>query len=167
MNTSIIVATAKNRAIGKDNDLLWHLPDDMAFFKEITKGHCIITGRKNYESIPPKYRPLPNRTNILVTRNKDYHESGVIICHSLQEAINVGKKHENDELFIIGGGQIYAEALNLCDKIYLTEVNASFEDADVYFPLIDDSWTEISRTPHPADERHKYSFDFVELVRKL
>ena len=167
MTISIIVAIAKDRAIGKDNDLLWNLPDDMAFFKNTTKGHAIIAGRKNYESIPPKFRPLPGRTNIIVTRNKDYKAEGAIVTHSLEEAIEKGKATESDELFIIGGGQIYKQGLNLCDKIYLTEVNATFPDADVHFPEISDEWKEVKRAHHPADDKHKYSFEFIELVRNL
>lgn len=163
---SIIVAVAQNGAIGKNNNLLWHLPDDMAFFKQKTKGHAIITGRKNYESIPEKFRPLPNRTNIVVSRQSDYHAPGSIVVSNLEEAISTALKISNDEIFIIGGGEIYRQALPLVDKIYLTRVNHTFE-ADTFFPEFNaEDWEETSRTHHPADDRHPFDFAFLVLERK-
>src|SRR5688572_1383436 len=111
MNTILIVAIAENNAIGKDNKLLWHLPADMKFFKEQTTGHTIVTGRKNYESIPEKFRPLPNRTNIVVTRDQNYPSLGAIVASSLEDAIGKAKKNGTEKCFIIGGGQIYKESL--------------------------------------------------------
>lgn len=163
---SIIVAVAQNQAIGKNNDLLWHLPTDMAFFKEKTKGHCIITGRKNYESIPAKFRPLPNRTNIVITRQAEYNGGGAEVVSSLDDALAFAKTIQNEEIFIIGGGEIYRQALPLVDTIYLTRVHHSFE-ADTFFPELDDAiWQEVESIYHEADERHAYAFSFTTLVRR-
>lgn len=162
MITSLIVAIAENNGIGKDNDLLWHLPNDMKHFKETTLNHHIITGRKNYISIPPKYRPLVNRTNIVLTRNTDFSEKGCIVKHSLEDAIDYAKSNNETELFIIGGGQIYKEALEkgLIDKMYITHVNKSFE-ADTFFPEIDGGWNKIKEDFFEADEKHLFSYSFA------
>lgn len=163
MQTSIIVAISENNVIGKDNSLIWHLPADMKFFKEKTTGHCIITGRKNYESIPEKFRPLPNRTNIVVSRNFNYSSRGTEIVNTLEEAITFAKSKNETEVFIIGGGQIYKEVMekDLADTLYITEVHHSFE-GDTFFPAIDKTkWKEVSREKHKADEKNKYDFDFV------
>ncbi len=140
MIRSIIVAIDENNGIGKDNQLLWHLPVDMRYFRETTTNHCIITGRKNYESIPPKFRPLADRTNIVVTRNKEYTaEEETEIFHSIEEALAFAKGTGEKEVFVIGGGQIYEECLEkgLVDKMYVTHVAALF-DADTFFPVIDE-----------------------------
>jgi dihydrofolate reductase len=138
MIDSLMVAIANNTAMGKDNNLLWHLPADMKFFRETTTGHCIITGRKNYESIPARFRPLKNRTNIVVTRNLDYLEPNIQVCNSIEFAIDFAKRTGEKEVFVIGGGQIYAECLekNLIDKMYITHVDSTFE-ADTFFPDFD------------------------------
>jgi dihydrofolate reductase len=138
MIRSIIVAISENNGIGKDNDLLWHLPADMKFFRKTTMGHCIITGRKNYESIPEKYRPLAKRTNIVVTRNINYQAEGAIVKNSLESALEYADSAGEEEVFIIGGGQIYKEAIekNLVDKMYITHVANNYE-ADTFFPEID------------------------------
>jgi dihydrofolate reductase len=163
---SIIVAVAENNAIGKNNQLLWHLPADMKFFKEKTIGHCVITGRKNYESIPEKFRPLPNRTNIVITRQKNYNAPGAVVVSSLEEAIEKAKAISNDEIFIIGGGEIYAQSLSLADKIYLTKVHRTF-DADTFFPELNlDDWEIISSIKYDADDKNEYPFTFMELKRK-
>src|SRR5688572_5703899 len=122
MKVSIIVAISENNVIGKDNSLIWHLPADMKFFKEKTTGHCIITGRKNYESIPEKFRPLPNRTNIVISRNFNYSSPGAEVVNSLEEAIEFAKAKKETEAFIIGGGQIFEETLakNLASVLYVT-----------------------------------------------
>ena len=162
MTISIIVAVASNRAIGKDNQLLWHMPADMKFFKEKTLGHPVISGRKNFLSIPEKYRPLSGRTNIIVTNDKSFIYDGIIICYSIEEAIELAKK-ENKEVFIIGGGQIYKYALqnNLCNKMYVTEIHHEFE-ADVFFPEVNlDLWIEMDRKDYNADEKNPYNFSFV------
>lgn len=151
MIVSLIVAKARNNAIGKDNRLLWHLPADMKFFRETTSGHCIITGRKNFESIPEKYRPLANRTNIVVTRNKEYPQSGIELTHSLESALEFAKKLGETEVFIIGGGQIYKEAIekDLVHRMYITEVDAEFE-ADTFFPdFSKEQWEVISSQELP------------------
>lgn len=162
MTCSIIVAIDKNNGIGKDNDLLWHLPDDMAFFRKTTMGHPIITGRKNYISIPEKYRPLKGRTNIVLTRNEAFREDGIHVSHSLKEAVETAIQFDEDEIFIIGGGQIYKEAMEegICHRLYVTEVDVVL-NADTFFPEIGPEWIEESRVHHPTDEKHKYAFDFV------
>lgn len=158
MIRSIIVAIAKNNAIGKNNDLIWHIPEDMRFFKMTTNGHCIITGRKNYESIPEKFRPLPNRTNIVVTRNVEYQAEGAIVLNSIETALNYANSLNEEEVFIIGGGQIYSEALNLglVDKMYITHVDKAFE-ADTFFPTLEiEKWEllkkeELTKSPLHAE----------------
>ncbi|TXB67033.1 dihydrofolate reductase [Vicingus serpentipes] len=163
MKISLIVAIAKNNAIGLNNDLLWRLPNDMKYFKEITSGHHIITGRKNYISIPQKFRPLPNRTNLVLTRQVDFSDEGSFIFNDLESAIDFAKSNNETELFIIGGGQIYKEALdkNLIDKMYITHVHHLFE-ADTFFPEIDQTvWKEINSESHQIDEKHPYSYSFV------
>lgn len=163
---SIIVAIAENNAIGKDNQLLWHLPADMKIFREKTTGHCVITGRKNYESIPKKFRPLPNRTNIVITRQQNYSAPGAIVVASLQEAIEKAKTTGDTEIFIIGGGEIYSQSLAIADKIYLTKVHHSF-DADTFFPVLNmNEWEIISSSEFSADEKNKFPFSFLELKRK-
>ena len=163
MDITIIVAVAKNLAIGKDNDLLWHLPKDMLFFKDTTKGHCIITGRKNYYSIPEKYRPLPNRTNIVITRDEDLVLEGAIVVNSIEKAIKVAKKTDEKEIFIIGGGEIYKQSLHLANKLYITEVDSVFEDDDTFFPEFDkNNWEIISKESHQKDEKHKFDFAIIK-----
>ena len=159
MKVSLIVAVSENGVIGKDNDLIWHLPKDMKFFKETTKGHHVIMGRKNLESIPHKFRPLPNRVNVIITRKTDYKADGCIVVNSLEDALAVAKENGEKEPFIIGGGQIYKLALdkNLVDRIYITRINHSFK-GDTYFPKITEEWKEISKESYNTDEKHKYSF---------
>ena len=158
---SMIVAAAENNAIGKDNKLLWHLPDDLKHFKRTTKGHHVIAGRKTFES---QGKPLPSRTNIIITRRKDYQAEGCIVVHSLEEAM---AKVENDnEPFIIGGEHIYRLAMPKTDRIYLTRVHANLE-ADTFFPEINpEEWEEINRTYHEKDEKHSYSFSIIIYDRK-
>lgn len=168
MIVSIIVAVAENNVIGKDNDLIWHLPMDMKYFKEKTIGHHIITGRKNYVSIPEKFRPLNQRTNIVLTRQSQFNEDGVILANSLEEAIAIANKNGENEVFVIGGGQIYKECMekDLADKLYITKVHHSF-DGDTWFPEVDYSkWTLISEDTHQADEKNKYAFTFTIYQKK-
>ena len=163
MITSLIVAVAENKVIGKDNDLIWRLPNDMKFFRETTSNHHIITGRKNYISIPKKFRPLPNRTNIVLTRQTDFEEEGCVVKHNLEDAITFAKDNNESELFIIGGGQIYKEALekDLIDKMYITHVHHDF-DGDTFFPEIDNTiWNKVSEIKNTADEKHQYPYSFV------
>ena len=162
MLISIVVAAAENNAIGKNNRLIWRLPDDMKFFKEKTIGHCIVTGRKNYDSIPDKFRPLPNRTNIVVTRDKNYSAPGAIVVYSVEEAIAKAKSLGETDLCIIGGGEIYREALPLTDVIWLTRVHATFPDAHTFFPHLDESkWQKTWSEHHDADDKHEYAFSFM------
>ena len=163
MITSLIVAIAENNVIGKDNDLIWRLPNDMKFFKETTLNHHIITGRKNYISIPKKFRPLPNRTNIVLTHQTDFNEEGCVVMHSLETAIEHAKNNNETELFIIGGGQIYKEALEkgLIDRMYITQVHHQFE-GDTFFPEMDNTiWKKVSETNNSIDEKHQFPYSFV------
>jgi dihydrofolate reductase len=161
MIISLIAALTKNRVIGKNNDLPWHLPDDMKYFMNTTKAHHVIMGRKNYESIPEKFRPLPNRTNIVVTRQKDFYAPACIVVNTLEEGITVAKTADEKELFIIGGSEIYALGMPYANQLYLTEIDANV-DGDTYFPSFNkNEWQEQSRTHHEADARHAYDFDFV------
>ena len=156
MKASLIVAVSQNGVIGKDNDLIWHLPKDMKFFKDTTMGHHVIMGRKNFESIPHKYRPLPNRTNVIITRNSDYKAEGCLVVNSVEEALEVAKQNGDTHPFIIGGGQIYKLALenNLVDKIYLTKVHHSF-DGDTFFPELNPDWIELKREDYFKDDNHQ------------
>lgn len=163
MKISLIAAVAQNRVIGKKNDLPWHLPDDFAFFKRKTSHHPIIMGRKSLEALG---KPLPNRTNIVVTRNADFQATGVTVTHTLDAAIDSAKSINQDEIFVIGGAEIYALALPVATTLYLTEIHKAYE-GDAYFPeFVRSEWDEINRVPHPADERHETGFDFVEYERK-
>tara|TARA_B110000014_G_scaffold258548_1_gene244833 strand:+ start:797 stop:1300 length:504 start_codon:yes stop_codon:yes gene_type:complete len=166
MKISLIVAVAENGVIGKDNDLIWHLPKDMQFFKEITIGHHVIMGRKNFESIPHKYRPLPNRTNIIITRQSEYKAEECIVVNSVETALKIAKNNGDIEPFIIGGGQIYRIAIekNLVDKIYLTKIHHSFK-GDTFFPELSSDWRETNKIENKADDKHKYNYDFITLER--
>ncbi len=168
MKVSLIVAKAENEAIGKDNDLIWHLRDDMRYFSSTTKGHHVIMGRKNYDSIPDKYRPLPDRTNIIVTRNSSFEAEDCVVVNSIEEGLKIAEKNGDDEAFIIGGGQIYKTSLdeNMLDKLYITYVHHNFE-ADVFFPDYDKSnWKKTSEIFHPKDEKHEFSFSFVTYEKR-
>jgi dihydrofolate reductase len=158
----MIVAKANDNAIGKDNDMIWHLPDDLKYFKDKTRNHHILMGRKNFDSLGEKYQPLPKRINIVITRNEDWQHDGVKVFHDIKEGIAFAKENNEEELFIIGGGQIYEACLPLADCLYVTEVNAKFSDADAYFPEFDKSeWKEVSREHHAKDEKHGFEFDYV------
>jgi len=149
-----------------NNDLPWSLPDDMKFFKSKTSGQSVIMGRKNFESIPHKFRPLPNRQNIIVTRKADYRADGCTVVNSIEEGIE--KSRKDGDIYIIGGGQIYADALekNLVDEMLLTEVQAEIE-ADVFFPKFDkDVWHSSELSRHEKDENHPYSFIIKRYTRK-
>jgi dihydrofolate reductase len=166
MKVSIIVAAAENGVIGKDNDLIWNLPKDMRFFKETTLNHHVIMGRKNFESIPHKYRPLPNRTNIVITRQDNYKADRCVVANSVEAALDIAKENGDKEPFIIGGGQIYKLALeaNLVDRIYLTKVHHTF-DGDTFFPELNNKWKEVNTTVNKADKKHAYDYDFITLER--
>ncbi|MES2411168.1 MAG: dihydrofolate reductase [Bacteroidota bacterium] len=158
---TLIAAVAENNALGKDNKLLWHLSDDFKRFKNITSGHYIIMGRKTFESFP---KPLPNRTHIIITRQKNYTAKHCIVVDSLQKAITVSPKDE--EIFIIGGGEIYKQSIQIADKLDITRVHHTF-DADTFFPEIDlNKWKLTSEEFHPKDEKHQFDFTFQTYLRK-
>ncbi|MFC0184580.1 dihydrofolate reductase [Pseudarcicella hirudinis] len=164
MKLSIVVAVAENGVIGHENQLIWHLPKDLKIFKNLTTGHPIIMGRKTFDSIG---KPLPNRTSIIVSRNKELAINGCIVVNSVEEAIEEAKKIEEEEAFIIGGAELYKLSLPNVDKIYLSEVKHSFA-GDTFFPEIDKTvWKEISRETYLKDEKNLYDFDFVELVKEV
>lgn len=165
MMISLIAAVAQNGVIGKNNDLPWKLPDDMKYFMNTTQGHHVIMGRKNYDSLPPKFKPLANRTNWVVTRQSNFEAPGCHVVPSLSYAVEQIKKEKPDEIFVIGGAEIYKLALPMAHRLYLTEIKAQI-DGDVFFPSFDrKEWKEVSRKPHPADGRHLHAFDFVVYER--
>jgi len=159
---TLIAAAAENNALGKDNDLIWHLPNDFKRFKQITTGHFIVMGRKTFESFP---KPLPNRTHIIITRQGDYNvPDGCIVVNSLKKAIEICPKDE--EIFIIGGGEIYRQSMAIADKIELTRVFTT-PDADTFFPeIVSADWQLVSEQFHPKDEKHAFSFTFLTYRRK-
>jgi dihydrofolate reductase len=162
MILSIIVAIGNNYEIGKGQNLLCRLPADLKHFKEITTGHTIIMGRKTFDSLPKG--ALPNRRNRVISRNKDLQIAGAEVVASLDQALIQSMNEE--EVFVIGGAQIYAQALPIADKLYLTQIHAAFPEADVFFPAIDyREWKENGRETFPADEKNPYAFTFRELVR--
>ncbi|MDX1328979.1 MAG: dihydrofolate reductase [Arenibacter sp.] len=161
---SMIAAAGENNALGKDNDLLWHLPDDFKFFKNRTSGHKIIMGRKTFETFP---KPLPNRVHIVITRDRNYHIShpDCIVVHSMEEALKLVEGES--PAFIIGGGEIYRMGLKYANVIELTRVHESFEAADTFFPEFDEAeWTLTNKDFHPKDARHAYDFTFLTYQRK-
>ncbi|WP_396147092.1 dihydrofolate reductase [Flavobacterium sp.] len=158
---TLIAAAAENNALGKDNDLLWHLPEDFKRFKQITSGHYIIMGRKTFESFP---KPLPNRTHIIITRQKEYLADGCLVVHSLEEALEISP--QNEEIFIIGGAQIYKQALPFADKIDLTRVHIEL-DADAFFPEFNTSeWNLVFSEKHFKDEKHQFDYTFETYIKK-
>jgi dihydrofolate reductase len=165
---TLIAAAGENNELGKDNELVWHLPDDFKRFKQLTTGHHIIMGRKTFETFP---KPLPNRIHIIITRNKTYRSevsqegnSQVLVVHSMKEALEIAK--DDEQPFIIGGGEIYQLGLSYADKIELTRVHGSFH-ADAFFPDIpSENWKMISEVIHDIDERHKYAFSYQTYIRK-
>ena len=163
MIISTIVAVAKNNVIGRDNDIPWYLPADLKYFKKITTGHHILMGRKCYQSIG---RPLPNRTNVIITRDPFFISSNCVVCHSIEEGIDQAYANGEEELFIIGGGTIYDQTSHLWNKIYLTEVDLEVE-GDVFFPEINSSeWEITDKQKLKADEKNEFDYVFKTLVRK-
>jgi len=159
---TMIAAAGENNALGKDNDLVWHLPDDFRRFKALTTGHYIIMGRKTFESFP---QPLPNRTHVVITRQKDYERKGAVVVHSLKDALEIAQ--EDPQPFIIGGGEIFDLGMEITEKIELTRVHAEFE-ADAFFPDLDqDQWDLVSSEYHGKDAKHNYDFTFLTYVRRL
>ena len=161
MMITIVAAAAENNALGKDNDLIWRLPDDFKRFKALTSYHHIIMGRKTFESFP---KPLPNRKHVVVTRQENYQNEAIEVVHSLEEAIQFSSTE--DQVFIIGGGEIYKQALPFANKIELTRVHGEFE-ADAFFPEIDEEkWDLVNSEFHDKDEKHKYSFSYLTYTKK-
>ena len=161
MKIAMIAAMAKNRVIGLENDMPWHLPDDLKFFKATTTGKPVIMGRKTFESIGSK--PLPNRPNYVISRQADFHAEGAQVFGSIEEVL--AQLSDADEVIIMGGGQLYSMMLAQADKLYLTLIDANIE-GDTHFPdwtLL--AWNELAREHHTKDERHAYEFDFVTLER--
>ncbi|MFK7933124.1 MAG: dihydrofolate reductase [Saprospiraceae bacterium] len=162
MIISTIVAVAQNNVIGRDNDIPWYLPADLKYFKKTTLGHHIIMGRKCFQSIG---RPLPKRTNVIVTRNPFFVVSNALVVNSIEEGIEIARQNGEEEVFIIGGGQIYDLSQSLWDRIYLTEVDLQV-DGDIFFPTIDSAdWKEVSCEAHEADEKNKYNYVFKVFER--
>lgn len=160
----LIVAIADNGAIGLNGDMPWgrNLPADLRHFKETTMGHPIVMGRKTYESLPK--RPLPGRTNVVVTRNKEYSAEGAMVVHSLEEAL---ESVEGEKLFLIGGGELYHQGIELADVLHITLVHHTWKEADTFFPNIDlDVWQCVENERHEADERNKYPYSFTRWVRR-
>lgn len=161
---STIVAAGEDWAIGKDNEMLWHMPNDFRYFKQTTIGHPVIMGRKTLLSLG---KPLKDRLNIVITRQKDFTFEGVEVMHDLEEAISLAKSHDQEEVFIIGGGEIYRQALPMIERVYLTIIHSTFPEATTHFPALDmGEWNEISRKSHKKDERHAYDYTFLVLERK-
>jgi dihydrofolate reductase len=164
MIVSLIVAAGTNNAIGKDNQLLWHLPKDLQFFKQTTWAMPVVMGRKTFESLGGK--PLNGRVNIIITRQKDWSHEGVVVVHSLADALFFAKESDYNEVFIAGGGEIYAQAMPQANKIYMTRVDAVI-DGDTFFPEIDSSDFALSNEVlHAAHEKHAYGFSFQTWLRK-
>ena len=162
MLISAIVAVAKNRVIGKDNQIPWYLPADLAWFKRTTLGHYVLMGRNCFQSIG---RPLPKRTNVVITRNPFFTADGVLVAHSVEEALNLAYDNGEQEVFIIGGGEIYRQTAHLWDKVYLTEVDTEPE-GDVFFPELPPSeWRETWREAHAPDAKNLIAYTFMILER--
>lgn len=163
MIISAIVAVSENNAIGKDNHLPWHLPEDLKFFKRTTMGKPILMGRKTYESLG---KPLPGRLNIVLSRKEISLPEGVLLYHNLDDGINKLKETESEEVFIIGGGQIFEESMELIDRLYITEVHTHIDGATAFFPEVDHShWKLVWEEQHEADEKHQYAYTFRQYER--
>jgi dihydrofolate reductase len=163
MNITLVVAASENNAIGLSNQLLWHLPKDMRFFKNTTWGMPILMGRNTFESMGSK--PLPGRLNIVITRNSDWKSEGVLVVNNLEDAIELAKKNDYLELLVIGGGQVYELALPRANKIWLTRVHCNIK-GDTFFPALGSDWEKISLAANEVDAKHIYAFDFECWKRK-
>ncbi|TKK69896.1 dihydrofolate reductase [Ilyomonas limi] len=165
MNFSFVVAAAENDAIGKDNAMLWHLPNDLKFFKNITWAMPVLMGRKTFEALGSK--PLNGRANIILTHKKDYKPGGAVVVNNIADAIFFAEQNDYKETMVIGGGEIYKELLPKATKIYLTRVHTSFPEADAFFPSIDETkWVRTSKQDFDADDKHAYSYSFELWERK-
>lgn len=158
MIISVIAAADERNAIGKDGGMPWHLPDEWKYFRDTTMGKPVIMGRKTWESIPEARRPLPGRRNIVVTRQEGYDAPGADVVPGVDEAVKLATL-SCDEVFIIGGSQLYGYGLEIADRLYFTRVHTEIDDADAFFPSVDFlDWREVSRVEHPADDKHAYPF---------
>lgn len=163
MLISAIVAVAKNNVIGKDNQIPWYLPADLAYFKRITLGHYVLMGRNCFRSIG---RPLPKRTNVVITRDPFFTADGVLVAHSVEEALGMAYDHGEQEVFIIGGGEIYRETAAIWDRVYLTEVDIEPE-GDVFFPTLERAdWRETWHESHTPDEKNTFAYTYRILERE-
>ncbi len=154
---SLIAAIGKNNELGKNNTLVWNMPTDLKYFRETTSGHPVIMGRKTFESVG---RPMPNRRNIIITRDLNYKKDGIEVVHSLKEALDI-VPHKNEEIFIIGGEAIFKESMSLADRLYITHINATDKDANVFFPeIIPIVWNEVSREEHKKDSENPFDYTF-------
>ena len=157
---TIIAAAGENNSLGKDNNLVWHLPDDFKRFKELTSGNYILMGRKTFETFP---KPLPNRKHLIITRQDNYSvPENCFVFDTIQSAIDFT---DNQDIWIIGGGEIYKQSMEIADRIELTRVHSDFE-ADTFFPEIGQEWELVSEEYHPVDEKHKYDFTYLTYNRK-
>ena len=162
MALNLIFARARNGVIGKDNTLPWHLPEDLAHFKQTTLGQPVVMGRKTWESLPPKFRPLPGRTNIVVTRQTDWQAVGAVVAHSIEEAVQ--QCHADAQIWVIGGAEVYAQAMPLASRAVVTEIDADFE-GDAFAPTFDANWQETARTTHVAANGLSYSLVTLDRTR--
>lgn len=168
MKVQLIVAMDNERGIGKNNDLMWHLPADMKFFKETTVGHIVVMGRKNFESIPERFRPLVGRENVVLTRNTDFTAADCVVLHSLEACLKAYENESDRIVFIIGGGQIYQQALalNCVDQLYITHVDHRY-GADTFFPEINvEDWSISTVFSHAADEKNAVPFEVKHYIKK-
>lgn len=158
---TLIAAAGENNEIGKDSDLVWHLPDDFKRFKRLTTGHHIIMGRKTFDTFP---QPLPDRTHVVITRKENFKKEGIVSVHSLERALEFCQG--DPQPFIVGGGEIYKMAIDVADKIELTRVHGTFE-ADTFFPEIDtEKWELVNEELHKKDDKHKYEFSYLTYLRR-
>ena len=163
MLISAIVAVGNQNVIGKDNDLPWYLPADLKYFKKTTLGRHLIMGRKCYDSIG---RPLPKRTNIVLTRNPFFTGTGLLVAHSLEEALQLAADNGEEEVMILGGGEIYRQSMDQWDRLYLTQVDVDVPDGDTFFPELDMSqWQLVSEEAHAPDDRNAYAYTFKVFER--
>lgn len=164
MLVSAIAAVSKNGVIGKNNDVPWHLPADIKFFKNTTLNHHVIMGRKTLDSI---VNPLPKRTNIILTRDPFFIATNVIVVHTMDEALDIAEQNGEEEAFILGGAEIYKLSLPYLDKMYLTEIDVEIPDGDTFFPEVDWSeWMLLSQEPHQPDEKNEFAYNFKIYQRK-
>lgn len=163
MTITLVVAASVNNVIGKDNQLLWRLPNDMRYFKNVTWGMPVVMGRKTFESLG---KPLPGRKNIILTRQNDWNVEGTLAVKSFEDAVLLANEMDVKELMVIGGGEIFKMVFSKADRIHMTRVEAVFE-GDTYFPVIDPTeWNLVSRQDNPADEKHAYAYSFQVWERK-